>query len=507
MEEERQLSGERSWYIIERLLLALTFGCFALMALVMAGVSLVHLPEGSSPGSVVICLALPCLGMAAVAVLCRRAWAGSARRFALVLFLAVLAGKGIFAAAVDTRPISDFAVLYDAAVRLAQGGVSLSGEHYFDMWPYQSGFVAYMAVLIRLFGANVLFLKLTNALYAALTSVAVYALARRFASEEGARGAALLYTLYPGTWLLLPVLTNQHLAELLFALALYLYTTPGRGLKKRLGLAGAAGAVLALANAIRPVAIVALAAGGCLMVLEMLRERKSGLRGVRDALVRLILFAAVYAVVMWGLGGLVRAAGIHEDGLVSNCPEWKFVCGLNEQTRGGYSGSDEAWVFGSENPRETAREIALERIKIPLNQLLALFGNKISDLWGKFEPTAWAMTENVAEQIDASPLPVSAEQVKQGFERLACGSYTLCFLLIALGGAAALRGDSRKAETARMLALVALAYFGVHLFIEIQTRYRSLMYVAAFPLAAVGLDALWALWDGRRAGRKDPQNI
>ena len=121
--------------------------------------------------------------------------------------------------------------------------------------------------------------------------------------------------------MLLPVLTNQHLSEELVMGAIYIYTTPARGEKKRLALAGAAGACLALANAIRPVAVVALAAAGCMMVLEMLHGCESG-RNRNRTVLRFILLAAVYAGLMAGFSGLVRATGANEYGLGSSCPDW-----------------------------------------------------------------------------------------------------------------------------------------------------------------------------------------
>ncbi len=507
MEEGTRLGGGRAWSAVERVLLGLTFGCFGLMALAVAWTSADRLlaGEGSLPVKL-LCLLGPALVLAGLAALCQGARESGAGRFALALFLGTLVLKGACAALVDTRPVSDFAVMYDAAVGLAREGRALTGQPYFQMWPYQSGPVVYLAALMKLFGEGLLWLKLVNALWAALTSVLVYALAGRFASEGGARAAAVVYTLYPGTWLLVPVLTNQHLSDLLFLLALWLYTTPSGSLKKRLGLAGAAGVALACGNAMRPVAVVALAAAGCLAVLETLRERRDSGRAAVQALARLLVLAAVYAGVMGAFGALTRLSGVNEAGLGSSCPEWKFVCGFNEETNGEYSEEDAALVFGSEDPRRTARELALERIKIPPARMMKLLDSKIKAMWGDYEVVVWTMTPNVERQIDASSLPVTAEQVNRWTRLLCSGAYVVCFLAAGLGGCAALFGRGRGRAAAQLLALSALAYFGVHLFIEVQPRYRLLMYAMAFPLAALGFDAVWALGERRKKGRTGPEN-
>lgn len=493
MEEGKRLSRWRGWDLVERALLGLTFGCFALTAALIAAVGLKALMEAAALQTVALCLTLPCLLLAGLAALCRRAREDTGRRFGLLLFLGTLALKGAFVILTDTQPVSDFKMLYETAQWLAEGPVPLTALEYFVRWPYQSWFVAYMAGPMALFGADVLFFKLVNALASALTGVLVYALARRFASEGGARGAALLYACYPGTWLLVPVLTNQHLSDLLLLLALWLYTAPAAGQKRRLALAGAAGAALALGNAFRPAAAVALAAAGCLLVLELLRERREGWRAVGNALARFLLLAAAYSALMWGFGQAVRLSGLNEYGLGSSCPEWKFVCGLNEETCGGYSKQDAGQVFGAGNPREEARKLIGRRLSVPPDRLAKLAWDKIEKLWGGCETLEWTVTENVAEALDRSGLPGGAKQAVRVIQRASSGCYVWCFLLAAAGGAAALRSGARSREAAQLLALAALAYFGVHLFIEVQVRYRLLMYALAFPLAAAGLDGLWAM--------------
>lgn len=493
MEEEKRLGGRRGWELAEKGLLGLAFGCFALVSALIAAVGLKALLETVSPQTVAFCLTLPCLLLAGVAALCRRTRQDAERRFGLLLFLGTLVLKGAFVILTDTQPVSDFKMLYETAQWLAEGPVPLTALEYFVRWPYQSWFVAYMAGPMALFGADVLFFKLVNALASALTGVLVYAMARRFATEGGARGAALLYSLYPGTWLLVPVLTNQHLSELLLLLALWLYTAPAAGVGRRLLLAGAAGASLALGNAFRPVAAVALAAAGCLLVLELLRERREGWRAVGNALARFFLLVAAYSVLMWGFGQAVRLSGLNEYGLGSSCPEWKFVCGLNEETCGGYSKKDAQQVFDGGDPRAEARKLIAQRLSIPADRLAKLAWDKVEKLWGRCETLEWTVTENVAEALDRSGLPGGAEQAVRVVQRVSSGCYVWCFLLAAAGGAAAVRGGPGCKEAAQVLALTALAYFGVHLLIEVQVRYRLLMYALAFPLSAAGLDWLWAV--------------
>ena len=419
------------------------------------------------------------------------------KTFCLILLLCALAVRCAWALLVDTQPESDFSILYQTARELARGVNPMNDDPYFQRWSYQTGFTLWMALLIRLFGDSLQMLKLTNALFSSLNVLLVYLLARRFASRRGAGGAALLYLCYPGTWLLVPVLTNQHLSEFLLLAALCVYTIPAGGWRKKLPLSAGAGLLLALSNVIRPSVIVAVLAAAAAAVLGLLADGGARQRG------RILAGAAVaigvYMAVGAGLTGLVQVTGLNRNGLSDHLPQWKFALGLNQETDGRYSFQDAQLVFGSDNPQETAQQLLEERLASPPGELLDLMCRKSAKMWGGFEELVWTFTENVDAQLQANG--TDTEQLYSRSQRGMAGFYIWIFLLTALGGAAAALGRARHSEAARLLALTALAYFCAHFLIEIQVRYRSLLLAVAIPLAALGLDWLLAL--GRRlAGRR-----
>ena len=108
-----------------------------------------------------------------------------ARAFSLGLFtlrLAIALGVVFLFGA---QPVQDFKTMYDAACQLARGSREYLQTDYFYNWAYQTGFVAYEALMVRLFGEGLLPLQVLNAVWMAGTGCLVYGIARRFCRRQG----------------------------------------------------------------------------------------------------------------------------------------------------------------------------------------------------------------------------------------------------------------------------------------------------------------------------------
>ncbi|MDD4715535.1 MAG: glycosyltransferase family 39 protein [Oscillospiraceae bacterium] len=463
--------------------------------------SSVNLAEKASAFTMILCFVLPLFCLIFVCFFFARNGSRS-RLFGFFLWAASFLLKSGFALAIHTRPESDFHLLYSAAQNLAGGGGNLGALPYFQYWPYQSAFAAWMAFFIRWFGADVVFFKLMNCLFSASSTLLVYLLAKRFASERGARAAAVLFLIYPGTFLLIPVLTNQHLSEFLVLLAVYLFTAPAKQRKGRLAKSAAASAFLALSNAIRPMGILMIAAVAGLTVMQIISPRKDR-KAKREAFASAFLFAALFFLITFSLSGLAKAAGLNEYGLGNSVPQWKFILGFNAQSIGQYSAQDAKTVFGGGFHPDAADRLLRQRLSIRPLAFLNLAFQKAKIMWGSFEPTFWAFTGNVCAEIGTPGSVFSLTRVLRNVCKFTAGLYIWSNLLIALGAISPFR-EKRENRTHELLMLAALAYFFALSVIEIQTRYRSLMTALTFPLAAAGLDLLWGTWQSfRRHGRRE----
>lgn len=233
--------GEKLGWLGEKL----AFGCGALFSLIVVVQGALTACRGG--GWALFTLA-GLGGMGALVLLGVR-YLKPARAFSLGLFtlrLAIALGVVFLFGA---QPVQDFKTMYDAACQLARGSREYLQTDYFYNWAYQTGFVAYEALVVRLFGEGLLPLQVLNAVWMAGTGCLVYGIARRFLPETGAMAASLLYALYPGPYFLAAVLTNQHIAVFFFYLGFWLLA---RREKPSPGGAVLAGLCLAVGNVMRP---------------------------------------------------------------------------------------------------------------------------------------------------------------------------------------------------------------------------------------------------------------
>lgn len=417
----------------------------------------------------------------------------------LCLLAVAFAVRFLFILRVDTQPESDFALVYETAKKLAAGKNVLNDSVYFSTWAYQSGYVLFLAFFIRFFSAGLLFFKSMNCLLSTVTTLLVYLLARRMVSAQGARIAGWIYALYPGTICYCSVLTPQHLSEMLLLLAVFLFTMPGRTKRQSFVDAAAAGAVLSLSNVARPTAIILVLAFVAYAVLRCI----GGGGGLRRVLVRTLIVVACFYLCMACISTLVKATDVNRNGLSNMLPEWKFIVGLDQKANGQYNPEDVDRVFHAQNQTQAARTLLSERLKITVPQFFDLAYRKSLLMWGSPEADYWAFSGSVREELAA----VYGEDVLPAFltqaRRLSSALYIWIYVLTALGGFAQAR-KKQVSEVYLLLALAALAYFCAHTCIEIQPRYRSLMYALTFPLTANGVQSCrnWLFRKGKSAKRR-----
>ena len=402
--------------------------------------------------------------------------------FAIILFIISLVCKISIAILIQTPPESDFYLLYYAARELADGNNILNTTQYFQFWAYQSGFVVWMSFFICFFNVGVQFFLITNALVVSITNVLLYFLCRRFASNVGAAIVSLIYLCYPAPFFLVPVLTNQAMAELFMMGALCLYLSPQGPGKKRCAYHLGAGILLAISNIFRPMAVVLVISVLGVTALCIITQRN-----FREYAIPCAFFCGGYIAITQGASFLICASGLNANGLNNMLPAWKFVLGLNSASSGRYSSQDAAYVFGSNYPVAAAQELLRDRLSsYSLPQLLRLFWEKITIMWGYFEDSSWALTQRVVDMLRERGLYTFVRYWVDKWCRLGAGAYIM-IMILAGAGAKRIR---RELDYRYIVILASGIYFGAHLLIEIQVRYRSTFLLFLLPLTACGVDCL-----------------
>lgn len=364
---------------------------------------------------------------------------------------------------VDTPIISDFKVMYDAALEIVNGTDSYKSMGYFITWGYQMGHVLYQAFLLSIIN-SAFFLKIVNCIITSLTVVFVYLISRRICSERSAKISSILYSIFLFPLLLNSVLTNQFLPVLLILIALYILLNIN--FKKKFVISSVVvGILLGLSNIFRSETIVIVFS--ILLYFVFLFITKVDWKKLIISF--LIIFMGYY-VVFNGTSLLLKATNVSPSGLDILNSSWKFVLGFNYETSGMYSNQDAAIYAGDS---EAAKKEAINRImqfeKIPLH-----FLKKTKILWFNSD-LSWS---------------ISMDEVYYKVLNVINQIWIILFNILAV--CSAFRFIKFKFEKEHVLmCLILLVYFGVYLLIEVMPRYAYSLQVFEAIIIGISLDYIF----------------
>lgn len=396
--------------------------------------------------------------------------------FPVVLFLLALVSRVFVVSVLKTPPESDFEMMYQASLGICKGDFSFLETDYFRLWPYQTGFVYFQSILLRIWN-NILILKLFNCLMAAGTVVLVYLIALEFCDKNAASLASLLYCFLPYPLFFVSVLSNQFASSFLIYLGLYLLITDRISMHTHIRHAVFA-LLLVLSNILRPEGLVPLVA---LTLYLLITANKSNLR---QNIVNLALVLGIYFAASKLISALFAATGLSPLGLSKSDPLWKFVLGLNHETGGTYAVGDEP-LLGN---REAELRIIKERLAAPVSAHWALLREKIETFWGKY-PLSWSFNYCMSTGIPmfgrSLYIADDMENMHQFTKHIMTAMYWLA------GGGTFLYMRQKKGDH-KILLIVNQVFvtFGVYLLIEVQARYSYYVQPCIFILAALAFSIL-----------------
>jgi len=408
-------------------------------------------------------------------------WHISPIAFTIAIFILAVLSKSILVLLTDTKPVSDFNTFYSNAVRLVHGDKSFAKDIYFRTWAYQTGPVIYYALFMKLFGTAILPLKLVNCFFMAVTNTLVYLTARKISNEYTARFAALLYLMYPAPYFLAGVLTNQHFAACMFLAAIYILMLE----QLNWGVRGIiAGLLMSFGNTVRPLGIVIISAVIIWGIIEAVRLKKAGKICVT------VLLVVTYLAVNFGISTIVKSTDINPEGLVSNFPMWKFVLGFNDSTKGQFSYDDQHKIFEIQdfNKRNVvAKQVIKQRLSIGVPRLASLLNMKQAVMWAGFDTLKWGFYN----QVNGDLLPSKELKKYEPYILKTEKMYYILIFILMFSGLCNSLANQQINNSILLLSLVLLCYFGAHVLIEVQVRYRYFAVILIFILAAKGSEFLF----------------
>ena len=383
----------------------------------------------------------------------------------VVSFLIRLAAIVVF----NFPQTTDFKLMYECALKFVNHDFSWNSTAYFMMWPYQSGFVVYEGLLLKLVN-NIYFLKVLNIIYESLLVLLIYYFSRRFVKDESARVAAILFMIYPYNIYLGTTLANHHIATILSYLGIVFLLSR----KKKPYYFIVAGILIGLSNVLRPEGIIIIFSYLLFMIFNLKKDN------FKKEVLGFLILVVSYGGINLICSNLIILSGVNKDGLKNTNPLWKFVLGFNGDSCGYYDSNDEVYI----NDKGKELEVIKERLNPSNVGRLVLC--KTNKMW---------LSNKIDVKDSSYDKTYYIGNIKIKFNDLAdvvslTNHYIFLFVMVMMIlGVFRNRKDIINNESLFFLIMVVVAYF-VFLLIEIQPRYLYLIHPSIFILNAYGIEEI-----------------
>lgn len=395
----------------------------------------------------------------------------------------------------NVEPVSDFAVMYNAAQYIKDGGKNLQNfsGNYFRDWAYQTGFVLYEAIILKIWN-SIWALKIMNCLFSAGINVLIYQIAKlMWGGEREAQLVSILYLIFPFSLLHTGILSNSHISAFFLFLGVY-FLIQNKYEKSKINIVMSAFCV-AIGNIMRPDAIIFLVSFIVLIVFQILSN--VSWKNVKNSCIKLIIFLGVYGGIVSFASGIIQFSEINSEGLKNADPLYKFSVGFDYETKGGYSKKtlelirERSEEFGDLKKAEIS--IIKERINFSL-EFFDLLVQKIGNFW-------WGSGWIVWNNLDWQNIFLIKASININYSIF---WFITILIVLALKRLYLLSKEDKRVF---FMPFVIFSSFCVYLLIEIQERYTYLPQIAFFITAAGGIGVIEEKWKNIGRYRDNVINI
>ena len=384
----------------------------------------------------------------------------SKHKLIIFLFLFALIIRIAVVLLINTPVISDFKTMLEASKELVNGTDAYKSMPYFICWGYQMGHVIYQAILLNIIN-SITFLKIVNAIVTSSTVIMIYLIGKELSNTKAAIIISIIYSIFLFPLLLNTVLTNQLLPMLLILIAIYLWM---KKKKENKLMPVIIGILLGISNMLRSETIVIIIAFVLYTIFLMIKKENR-----KALIINLCLIIISYFTLTTATSFVLKATDISPSGLENKNSSWKFLEGLNIETRGQYS-EDDAIKY-SYDKKKTTKELK-KRIQEEWQQYPLLFAKKTKILWLNSD-LSWSLG-HIENQEDL--------KLYEGINQI----FIYFFVIMSLLSAITLFKKTYKKEQILIL-LILFIYFGVYLFIEVMPRYAYSLQIFEALLASITL--------------------
>ena len=395
-----------------------------------------------------------------------------------------------------SQPTNDYKVLIDGARAMLDGSfgeLSHDKENYFYFYNFQTGYVIYLAAVLKLSGGSLIGLKVAEIIILTLSNLVLYLILKKFVSTEISILCSLSYCLLLFNVEGSSIINNQHLSTLTVLCGVYFLIN-----KKFKGSKCLAGAFLALSYIFRQSCVIFLIAVFCLYIVKIIR---SGFKTIKNDIIELALTALSYFAVLFLFDFSVRALDIVPlSALSGNLKYFKFVLGIQDV---GITGSKNEsalkthvyfdlahYGFDYDLYNSESKRYILNCYFNDTYNTLRYICKKLVSFVGGTDNQYYFIGNQVSGKVISGMCFIGN-----------CQYYALTFLTFVGGIILSVKKKiSSESENLLMFSRIAfIGFFLVHIFIEAQTRYRFDQY---WLLSVIAATQLHCIIEMRGVGKK-----
>lgn len=407
------------------------------------------------------------------------------------------------------QPESDYKTYYEIAGLLKNGTLQEQGEgyiNYISMFPHVIGYSYILKTIFTFFGTSVFNGQVANIIFSVITVYAVYRIARRLGGRLAGVIALTVAAFWPSQVLYITMLSSEYAFTLLLYLSVWLFlhlvmdydgTTKKavRGILLHILL----GCLIAVTSAIRPLAIILLAA-----IILCIFTQKMKLpniprnsisvwnRFLEKGWMRASLIVISYMIFSGILTSKIELAINQTMPSTSVSFGYNLLVGLNTDSKGGWNEEDSKYLYdnlestGSAIQAQIAsRNLAFERLTSDPKGIFNLFINKYELLWGNDDyGSTWNLIF-LEEQNELTPERSDFLYRMQDYNNILYMAFIM-FSILAL-----IYMLQKKASYIQVLILLYLGTVGIHLFVESQNRYHYHILQVIMVMGAVGISYIF----------------
>jgi len=402
--------------------------------------------------------------------------------FILLTVVLALAPRLFWVLTVDTAPFSDFLHMHNYGIAVTQGDFTNYVDFY-SCFPFKFGFGFLVGGLYALFGPAPLVVQLFNVFLSLAQVLLVYLVAREI-EPEAARPAALFYAVWPAQIMYCSVVAAENSFLVPFFAAIYVlvvFLKRHAGSPKGYAMLIAAGVLTAVAQAMRPMAMVLIPAAAVLILFFIPRRALEGRSTAKKALFIALTALSYFAALKLVSIPIKELSGVD---ITRSGSGYNFLVGTNYEANGMFNQEDFSIIakydFDFDRVHSEAKKLAIQRIREDPVRFMKLMVKKVNLQWGKENYGYYWSTISADSGGRLEGLIKLHPRIFYAGSQL----YYLVILFLAVAGCYAVY--RRKIMEPALFWLIIGAMFLAYSFLEVQPRYHMPAVPLFIMLAGLG---------------------